>query len=316
MSMISILMDFRPAAGQLRAAAMTAFVLTGVPAAAQSTLSAPAAVQQPAGSIPTGAKSAVAGQVADYIVGPNDVLSVNVFDRPELTGKFLVQADGTITYPLLERVKVGGLTMQQVENTLRDQLGKRYLRNPQVGVTVEQYRSQQIFVMGEVRSPGTLEFTGSMTFIAALARAGSVTERAAHEALIIRPPAGAGPVVDAAALARAQQGGSDLIRVDLQSLQAGALSQNVVLHAGDTIFVPKVDTVFISGHVGSPGEYPIRKGMTVRQVLSLAGGVTDRGSSRRIQILRKVDGKDRTVDVREDDVVQPNDTIVVRERFF
>ena len=128
---------------------------------------------------------------ADYKVGPNDVLAITVFDQPQLTGRYMVQADGSFTFPLLGRVSVGGLTMQAVENHVRDALAKGYLKNPQVGVSVEEFRSQQVFIVGEVRQPGILQFTGSMTMIEALARAGSTTDRAGIEAVIVRTPEGA-----------------------------------------------------------------------------------------------------------------------------
>ena len=102
----------------------------------------------------------------------------------------------------------------------------------------------------------------------------------------------------------------------MQNLQAGALSENVALRAGDTIFVPRAATVFVSGQVKSAGEYVIRTGMTVRQALALAGGVTDRGSTRRLQIIRQVDGKEVTLDVNLQTAVQQGDTVVVRERFM
>jgi len=255
-----------------------------------------------------------------YIVGPNDALSINVFDQPQLTGKYIVQADGTFTFPLLGRLSVGGLTLEAVENELRDRLGKGYLKNPQVGVSVEQYRSQQIFVMGEVRTPGSLEFTGAMTIIEALARAGSTTERAGLEAVIVRSRDEGSTPVDAATLARVQNSNdANVIRVNLETLQAGGLSQNVMLRSGDTVFVPRAETVFVSGQVNKPGEYVIRPGMTVRQVLSLAGGVTDRGSTRRIQIIRQADakdGKETTAGADLQDKVRNGDTVLVRERFF
>ncbi|MEP7308735.1 MAG: polysaccharide biosynthesis/export family protein [Acidobacteriota bacterium] len=256
--------------------------------------------------------------VDDYIVGPNDVLNIAVFEQPQLTGKYLVQSDGMFTFPLLGRLKAGGLTMQVLENDLRDRLIKGgFLKQPQVSVSVDQYRSQQIFVMGEVRQPGTLQFTGSMSIIEALARVGSTTERAGMEAVILRAPAGgAGAAPDAAAIARAQNANdANIVRVNLQNLQ-GALSQNIDLRAGDTIFVPRAETVFVSGQVRSAGEYVIRKGMTVRQVLTLAGGVTERGSTRRIQIIRSVNGADTTVPATLQDTVRTGDTIVVRESLF
>lgn len=254
--------------------------------------------------------------VEDYVVGANDVLNITVFEQPQLTGRYIVQADGTFTFPLLGRLKAGGLSMQALENELRDRLVKGgFLKQPQVGVSVEQYRSQQIFVMGEVRQPGSLQFTGSMSIIEALARAGSTTEHAGTDAVILRSSK-AGAPADAAAIERAQNSkDSDVVHVNLQNLQ-GALSRNVELRPGDTIFVPRAESVFVSGQVRTAGEYVIRKGMTVRQVLTLAGGVSERGSTRRIQIIRSVNGVDTTVPATLQDPVRPGDTIVVREGFF
>ena len=248
-----------------------------------------------------------------YIVGPNDVLAVTVYNQPQLSGKFAVEADGTLAFPLLGRVAAGGLSIRAVEDKMREALATGYLKDPQVSVTVDQYRSQQIFVMGEVKQPGSLQFTGSMTLIEALARVGSTTERAGMEAMIVRSSSGS----SAAAPAQNPNASSgDTIRVNLQSLQSGALFQNVALRAGDTIFVPRAETVFVSGQVRTPGEYVIRTGMTVRQALALAGGVTDRGSTRRIQIIRLVDGKEVTIGGDLQKPVQAGDTIVAQERFF
>jgi polysaccharide export outer membrane protein len=280
-----------------------------------------AAAAQTSGPISSGQLSSPSvsrpAATAEYIVGPNDALTITVFDQPQLTGKYIVQADGTFTFPLLGRLQVGGLTLQAVENEVRDRLAKGYLKNPQVGVSVDEYRSQQIFVMGEVRSPGSLQFTGSMTLIEALARAGSTTERAGLEAVIVRAAREGAAPPDAATLARAETANDgNVVRVNLETLQRGALTQNLMLRSGDTIFVPRAETVFVSGQVNRPGEYVIRPGMTVRQVLSLAGGVTDRGSTRRIQIIRQVDDKETTTSADLQERVRNGDTVLVRERFF
>jgi polysaccharide export outer membrane protein len=262
-----------------------------------------------------------AQQLAEYVVGPNDVLSITVVDQPNLTGKFVVRADGTFTMPLLDRVKAGGLAVQAVEDDIRARLDKGYVKNPQVAVSVDVFRSQQIFVLGEVKQPGNLQFTGSMTVIEALARTGSTTDRAGIEALIVRPAGGVPPrepaPLDAAAIDRAHDSkDSEVIRVNIENLQSGQLSQNVALRSGDTVFVPRAKTVFVSGMVRTAGEYVIRKGMTVRQVLALAGGVTERGSEGRIQIIRQVDGNETTISVTLQDLVRAGDTVLVRERFF
>src|SRR5215510_3004722 len=249
-----------------------------------------------------------------YVVGPNDVLTITVYNQPQLSGKFVVEADGTFAYPLLGRVAAGGLSIRAVEDKVRQGLAGGFLKDPQITVTVDQYRSQQIFVMGEVKQPGALQFTGSMTLIEALARAGSVTDHAGAEAVIVRSAtsvAAAPAPITTESTAR-----GDTIRVDLLKLQSGTLTQNVTLRPGDTIFVPRAETVFVSGQVQKPGEYVFRVGMTVRQVLALAGGITDRGSARRVQIIRVVDGKETTVSGDLQNAVKAGDTIVVNERFF
>jgi polysaccharide biosynthesis/export protein len=249
-----------------------------------------------------------------YTVGPNDVLLVTVYNQPQLSGKFVVEADGSIAFPLLGRVPAGGLSVRAIEDTVRQRLAAGFVNDPQVNVTVDQYRSQQIFVMGEVKQPGSLQFTGSMTLIEALARAGSTTERAGMVAVIVHSSGASGTPAPAQ---NPSASSSDTISVNLQSLQTGALSQNVVLRAGDTIFVPRAETVFVSGEVRMPGEYVIRtSGMTVRQAVALAGGVTERGSSRRLQIVRVVDGKEVSYNATQQTAVQAGDTIVVQERFF
>ncbi len=94
------------------------------------------------------------------------------------------------------------------------------------------------------------------------------------------------------------------------------MSLNVALQDGDTVNVPKAQSVFVSGQVKAPGAYAVEPGTTVLQVLSLAGGVTDRGSDGRITIERTVDGKRIEIKAKLTDVVQPGDTIIVKDRFF
>ena len=186
-----------------------------------------------------------------YVVGPNDVLTVTVFNQPQLSGKFAVEADGTLAFPLLGRVPVGGLSIRAVEDEMRRRLAGGYVKDPHVSVTMEQYRSQQIFVMGEVQQPGSLQFTGAMTLIEALARAGSTTERAGTEAVIVRSR-----TAESAAPAAPPTGGH--ARTPRRSVSiCGAcrpetLSQNIALRPGDTIFVPRAETVFVLGQVKTP----------------------------------------------------------------
>lgn len=259
------------------------------------------------------AGDSVRAQVNNYIVGPQDVLAITLFDQQDLSGKYTVEADGTFTFPLIGRVKAGGLTLRDVEQALRTQLLDGFFKNPQVSVSVEQYRSQRVFVVGEVRAPGPYPLVGDMTLIEALARAGSITEHAAGEALIVRPTDGgqtAGPVLPE------QENGANVLRIDIKALQSGRLSENAALRDGDTIFVPRAELVYVFGHVHSPGAYTLQRGATVLQVLSLAGGVTDRGATGRVRIARAVEGKKTELRVKLEDAVLPGDTIIVPERFF
>src|SRR6267142_763688 len=106
---------------------------------------------------------------ADYVVGPLDVLTITCYDQADLSGKFSVEADGTFSYPMIGRFKAGGLTLRQVEETLKKRLkDEGYFRNPQVTAAVEQYRSQKVFVVGEVRIPGSYPLSGNMSLIEAL----------------------------------------------------------------------------------------------------------------------------------------------------
>ena len=273
-------------------------------------------------------------QPADYVVGPQDVLSITVWDQEDLAGKFAVETDGTFTFPLIGRVKAGGLTLRELEAELIIRLKDGFFVNPQVTVAIEQYRSQQVFVVGEVRTPGPQSLTGDMTLIELLARAGSTLPSAGDEAIIVRPPPAGShqplPLVGGssagssgtdgdssdALLARARAANAEVIRVDIRDLQRGVLAQNVRLRHGDQVFVPRAPTIFVFGQVRSPGEYPIRSETTVLQALSLAGGVADRGSTGRIKIVRLINGQKQELHVELDDLMQPGDTVIVQERFF
>jgi polysaccharide export outer membrane protein len=254
-----------------------------------------------------------AAQQATYAVGAQDVLAVTVWNQPNLSGKFVVEADGTFTFPLVGRVKVGGLSLRDVESELRLQLAQGYLKNPQVSVAVDQYRSQRVFIVGEVRSAGAYPLSGEMTLIEALARAGSTTERARGEALIVRAAAADRP---SGPLLPNEPGASEVIRVDLKDLQSGVGARNVFLRDGDTVFVPRAESVYVSGQVKNPGAYALQSDTTVLQALALAGGVTDRGAENRVRLVRIVDGQKQEIKVTLDDLVKQGDTIIVPERFF
>lgn len=266
--------------------------------------------------------SAQEPQRANYLVGPQDVLTITSYDQPELTGKFTVETDGTFTYPLIGRLSAGGMTLRAVEGALKKVLiDQGFFKDPEITVAIEQYRSQKIYIVGEVRTPGAYMLSGDMRLVEALALAGSTLPTASGEAVIVHSSGEAvvvQPTVGSAASEDPEdEGPNNILRVDLRELENGEPSQNVPLRNGDTIFVLRAESVYVFGQVRNPGAYPLRqKQTTVLQALSLAGGVTDRGSMGRRQIVRIVGGKKEEIKVELTDFIQPRDTIVVPERFF
>jgi polysaccharide biosynthesis/export protein len=242
-----------------------------------------------------------------YQIGAQDELKITVFDADELTGSYRVDSDGYIQFPLLGRIQVGGTSLGEAQEKLRGMLAKGYIKNPQLRVDVAEYKSQSIFVSGEVRTPAELRMTGTMTLMRALAQAGSPLSSASSELTIARKKKNATGTTAA--------NDTDVIRVNWRDLQTGG-ANDVTLQDGDVIFVPKAQTFFIQGYVRNPGTFVIEPGLTVEQAIALAGGITERGTNRGIKASRMVNGKTTEVDLRLSDKVQPGDVISIKQRLF
>jgi len=256
-------------------------------------------------------QAGAAGEVADYVIGPQDVLAVIVFDQADLGGKYAVELDGSFSFPLIGRVTAGGRTIRDVEGELKARLARGYFKNPQVTVAIEQYRSQRVFIVGEVKSAGTYVLTGDMTLIEALAKAGSTSSAAGNEVVVVR-----GKGADRAILPGASAE-TDVVRLNLKDLQSGAAAvRNIQLSDGDTIYVPRAEIAYVFGQVKNPGSYPVQSDTTVLQLLSLAGGLTPKGATNRVAVVREVDGDKKETKIKLTDIVKPGDTVVVPERFF
>ena len=245
--------------------------------------------------------------LVNYVIGAHDVLIITSYDDQALSGKFTVEADGTFTFPMLGRVKAAGMTLREAETALRGSLVERGLfKDPEITVTVDQYRSQKVFILGEVRKPGVYTMSASMTLVEALALADSTLPSSGGEAIIVHHRDQSSDTAE-----------QHTVRINLRDLESGALLKNVSLEDGDTILVPRAENIYVFGQVKAPGAYPLNQDdMTVLQALSLAGGVTDRGSMGRIEILRIQGGKQQKIDAELTDTLEAGDTVVVPERFF
>src|SRR5258705_3657896 len=253
-----------------------------------------------------------AAQTPGYMIGAQDVLTISVFDEASLSGKFAVELDGSLAFPLIGRVKAAGLSLRDFESDVRARLAAGYFRNPQVSIAIEQYRSQRVFVVGEVKALGTYALTGDMTVIEVLAKAGSTTGGAGDEIMLIRGHGRTSATLPEAGAA------DDVVHVNLKDLQGGtaAAARNLALNDGDTVYVPRAQGVYVFGQVKNPGSYPVQSDTSVLQVLFLAGGVLPTGAMDRLQVIRVVDGAKKEIKVKLTEGVNPGDTIVVPERFF
>lgn len=255
-----------------------------------------------------GVAAAASAQPAPRIA-VRDQLTITVFGVDGLSGKFAVGSDGTINYPHLGSLRVAGLITRELESDLSQKLKDGgFLLNPQVTVDLVQTQTKKVIVTGAVRTPGQLPFAGQLTLFEALALAGSTTPEAGDLVLVVR--AGAATAEGEGA----RPSGEGVMEISLSDLESGRLADhNVTLNDGDHIVVPRAQQVFISGQVRSPGGYTVPAGSTVLQALTLAGGLTDRGTNRGIRIIRD---KKEVKNVKLDTVVKPGDTIVIKASPF
>jgi polysaccharide export outer membrane protein len=258
----------------------------------------------------------------DYLIGPADILKVTVFGHDDLTQTVLLQPDGTFNFPLVGRVKGSDMTTAELEKKIAILLARGFIRNPQVTVVVQEFRSKIVYVVGEVARPGPYPLSGRTSLVEVLAKAGQ-TSNAGAEVVVVRPHQAAtvsGPVLptEVAEGEGAPPGKpkADVFRVAMSAMQAGELDQNLSLQPNDTVFVPQAPKVFVTGEVRNPGAHGWFPGLTARQLISLAGGLTPDGSNGRLKVVRQVGGKSEEDSIKLDEPVKPGDTVVVRRRLF
>ena len=247
---------------------------------------------------------ASAQQRDDYLIGPGDVVRIQVFQNQDLTVEARVSESGVISYPLLGVLKIGGLSPTAAEQLIARRLKQgNFLQNPQVTLNVLQFRSQQVSVLGLVAKPGryALETTG-MRLSEVLALAGGVV------------PEGA----DYVTLVTTRNGRQQKIDIDLVEMFAsGDMQRDLPMQAGDVIYVNRAPVYYVYGQVNRPGMYTLERGMTLAQAIAKGGGLTLRGTDRGVRVHRRY--QERTVQVLEprlDDPIKPDDLVFVRESIF
>jgi polysaccharide biosynthesis/export protein len=247
------------------------------------------------------------GQIAprtEQTLGVGDIVKISVYQNPDLATEARVSELGQINFPLIGSVSVGGLTVsvaeKRIEKMLRD--GGFVLR-PQVSIQQVAIRSSQISILGQVAKPGRfpIEIVGS-----------KVSEMIAAAGGVL--PGGA----DVVTLVGNRKGAPVKLDIDLpQILQSGHAELDVVVENGDIIYVDRAPTFYMYGEVQRPGQMRIERGMTLRQALAGAGGLSARGTERGIQVHRKdASGVVKISEIKMNDPVERDDVIYVKESLF
>jgi polysaccharide biosynthesis/export protein len=236
----------------------------------------------------------------DYRLGAGDLLKIVVFDHDELSIDARISQTGNITFPLVGQVPVAGLSTRDAELLLAQHLmDGGFVKQPQVSVLVSEYQSQKVAVMGQVTKPGQYPLDASKKVLDVLAMAGGVlNDTAAEDAALVRAD-------------------GSRVAIDLQKLFDGDPTMNLGVHDGDTVFVRHAPQFYIYGEVQHPGEYRLARNTTISQAISIGGGLTPRGTQRGAIIKRlDVQGKERKYSVGDEEVLQPNDVLLIKASLF
>jgi polysaccharide export outer membrane protein len=238
------------------------------------------------------------------VLGPGDQITLEVYGQPDMLSTLYVGDDGAISVPLVGSVSVSGVTpvvaAKRVEEAL---VTKQIIRAPHVTIALLVGKSQRVSVLGEVRQPGRYPVEPNTSIFDLLALAGGTTQEGADMVYIVRTDA---------------DGKINRTEVDLKAL-SGASAQGSMprLQGGDQISVPRAGEFYIYGEVTKPDKYRIERGMTVVEAIARAGGITPRGSDRRIEI-KRMNGSGGYIVRRASpsDLIEANDVIRVKESIF
>jgi len=240
-----------------------------------------------------------------FRLGPGDLVKITVYGHPDLTTEAQITHDGKITFPLVGEVALAGLDTGNAETRIAKLLHDgKFVVKPQVNVLVQQYRSQQVSVLGQVNKPGKIALdTSARRLTDLLALADGVA------------PTGSDVVV---VISQQKDGSTRRREINLDAMiLSGEMSENLAAAHGDIIYVPRARVFYIYGEVQKPGVYRLERDMTVMQALSVGGGLTARGTERGVRVHRRdPNGMVRTVEPKLADTIRENDVVFVGESLF
>lgn len=281
------------------------FLLLPVPAlAAPSALPAAAAPLRAVSAdvVLAGAASALDGH---YVLGEGDVVKITVHNQPDLATETQVGSDGSISFPLLGAVPVGGLSFGEAERRIGERLVKGgYLREATVTLLLTQFRSRRLSVLGEVNQPGRLALDGAATLADALALAGGVAPGGGDKVVLLRT---------------APDGSQSRSEYRISTLlgRSAAGQPPVPVGGGDVVFVPRAEQFYVHGEVQKPGVFRLDRPTSVMQALSMSGGFSPRANTRHFIVYRRdADGQVRERELAPTDAIVDEDVLFIRESWF
>ncbi|WP_272945402.1 polysaccharide biosynthesis/export family protein [Bryobacter aggregatus] len=236
-----------------------------------------------------------------YRLGPKDMVRTRVTEVPDLKDiEVQVSTDGEITLPLIGRLPVAGLTMNEAETLIRKEL-KRYILEPIVSFSVTGYSSQPVSVLGAVRNPGVLQLQGGKTLTEILAMAGGLKDDAGHAVVVSREKSnGPIPIPGSREDNDAQRYVADIPLRELMENRNGSLDINIA--ANDVITILRSELIYVIGSVKKPGGYVLGdlRTMPVLQAVALAEGLTSMAAPNRARILRRQPGNPERMEIATD----------------
>lgn len=250
-----------------------------------------------------------------YRIGPRDLVAIRVFEEPKLNVDLRVNDDGSIRLPLVGNVPAEGLTEDELTRRLQEILEADLLQRASVSVEILEYRARPISVIGAVRNPGSLDYSGRLTLLEAITQAGGLASSHGDSIFVLR---------------RATNGLTDQVPVRIEDLLVRADPDvNIPIFANDLINVPEAQevTVYLLGQVSGAGAitFKTNERVTLLAAIARAGGLTERASKKLLIKRRQPGGGTEEIVVRykrivagrePDPELRQGDVIVVKESFF